>query len=144
MKFGKTLKRVMHAPWADKYVDYKSLKQCIKKVSSALEAFLITHQSIDQSINQSIDTTRLNIGRLEFFRSISSEVQKINQFYFSKLDEWEVVYQSIIQSINQSVNQSINQSINRSIINNCTERSVCDFIWLCHFRLHHYCRIGQS
>lgn len=126
MKFGKLIKRVMHAPWADKYVDYKSLKQSIKRVSAALEAFLIDHSSDcannDQSKGRhSIDTTRLNIGRLNFFRSISNEVQKINRFYFEKLDEWEAAFQSIAD---QSIQQSTSQLTNESRLSEF--RSLCD------------------
>ena len=30
MKFGKYLKTAAYPPWADKYVDYKLLKKCLK------------------------------------------------------------------------------------------------------------------
>jgi len=30
MKFGKHIKTVAYPPWADKYVDYKMLKKCLK------------------------------------------------------------------------------------------------------------------
>ena len=91
MKFGKTLKRVLHPPWSDEYVDYKGLKQLIKRCCTALDERMRSPSS------DSYDTTRLyGLHRLDFFLAITREVHKVSAFYLHQLEAWEAQYHTIV------------------------------------------------
>ena len=95
MKFGKTLKRVLHPPWAESYVDYKTLKQLIKRCCTALEERM--HRPT--AALDTADTTRLyGLHRLAFFLFITEEVVKVSTFYTRQLEAWEAHYQDIVAS----------------------------------------------
>ena len=94
MKFGKTLKRVLHPPWCDEYVDYKWLKQLIKRCCTALDERMRSSTPFD-----SHDATRLyGLHRLSFFLAIRGEVDKVSSFYLQQLETWEAEYQLIVST----------------------------------------------
>ena len=96
MKFGKTLKRVLYPPWSEEYVDYKGLKQLIKRCCTALDERM--HSASFDGHADLPDTTRLyGLHRLAFFLAITREVHKVSAFYLQQLEAWEAQYHSIVQ-----------------------------------------------
>lgn len=94
MKFGKTLKRILHLPWSDYYVEYKQLKQHVKRCRALLELML---EKI--SANSTADSTRSEgLHRLEFFEMVALEARKVSNFYSSRLNEWEAIYDTLSKS----------------------------------------------
>ena len=125
MKFGKTLKRVLHPPWSDEYVDYKQLKQLIKQCCVALE-----ERIRERSPDVAADTTRLQgLRRLDFFLAITAEVHKVSSFYTAQLTLWEAMYNDIVATpLTPSPSHSSSPSSHSSSSQLLALRSLCDLL----------------
>jgi len=86
MKFGKQLRATVEArmpQWSDNILDYKLLKQTVKRLSLP-------------------GTTQPDDAIEEFTSFLSAEVEKVNDFYIDRIEEVVIILHALTQSINQA------------------------------------------
>ncbi|KAL6064678.1 Xenotropic and polytropic retrovirus receptor 1 [Balamuthia mandrillaris] len=107
MKFGKKLTRKLVPEWQGSYVHYKALKQQIKKIKKAREAYYEARSKLTE-VTGIAQTVEIDVSLLKedlrFFELLERELEVCEEFYHEQLDAaYEKFYELIQQLIQLDV-----------------------------------------